>query len=470
MAYASPAAVLLTPPAHEDANPWPTSVATTERSVLTLAAWHGVACLAVSNLIGVWIAILLLWPGLGTLLGEWSYGRWMPVHLNLQLYGWCSLPLVAWLLKIYQADRGKLARWSRTALLLWSLALVLGSLTWLDGQTSGKLFLDWTGYVRIFFPLAILFLWGLLAFSLATSWHAPENAAFAVRISKLLGLVPLLLIPLAIYAAANPDIYPPVNPDSGGPTGASQLESVLVIVLILFILPYGVTRRAQNGRRWIVTAWVIFVVEALLCLSLGRADVSNSRPTQYVSLASLLLWVPLMPAYYSAFVWQKNTRMWRLAVLAWWAVLIPTGWCLFLPGVLDRLKFTDGLVGHSLMAMAGFVTSLLALLLIGLLGEDGDAFSTRWSFIAWQSGTALYVAIMLLAGWIEDAHPSFTMTPNILRNLIYGIRLLCGIAMTAASWEWLWQLHVRLIRNPAPAQSLRQSRNDHFPRTWVSDI
>jgi len=49
--------------------------------------------------------------------------------------------------------------------------------------------------------------------------------------------------------------------------------------------------------------------------------------------------------------------------LFWWALLIPTGWCLFLPGVLDHLKFTDGLVSHSLMAMAGFVTSLLILVL-----------------------------------------------------------------------------------------------------------
>jgi len=161
-------------------------------------------------------------------------------------------------------------------------------------------------------------------------------------------------------------------------------------------------------------------------------------------LRLLLLWVPLMPAYYSAFVWRENTRLWRRAVLAWWAVLIPSGWCLFLPVVLDRLKFTDGLVGHSLLAMAGFVTSLLVLLLIGLLGEDGDAFQTRWSFIAWQAATATYIAIMFIAGWIEGGNPAFTMTSNTTRYAIYFIRLLCGIAMTAASWEWLWQLTVRM--------------------------
>jgi hypothetical protein len=128
-------------------------------SVLLLAAWHAVAWLTISNFIGVGLAVLLIWPRSGAWLGAWTYGRWMPVHLNSQLYGWCSLPLVAWLLRIYQADRGWLARWSSIALLLWSLALAIGSVSWLNGHSSGKLFLDWTGYTRVFFPLAILFLW-----------------------------------------------------------------------------------------------------------------------------------------------------------------------------------------------------------------------------------------------------------------------------------------------------------------------
>jgi cytochrome c oxidase cbb3-type subunit 1 len=445
MNYSTTAEILKTPENRMTASaPRRNSAEAGTPSVLTLTAWYAVAWMSLSNAIGVGLAVLLLWPHPGRWLGEWSYGRWMPVHMNTQLYGWASLPLVAWLLRIYEADRGELARWSRAALLLWSAALALGSISWLDGHNSGKLFLNWTGYARVFFPLAIVFLWCVLAAALAAHWRHPKNASRAVRMAKAGGLVLLLMVPLAIYVAASPGIYPPVNPASGGPTGASQLESVLIIVLILFILPYGVSRRAEHGKRWIVTSWVAFATEALLCLSLGRHDVSNYRPTQIISLGSLLLWVPLMPAYYSAFVWRENTRLWRRAVLAWWAVLIPSGWCLFLPVVLDRLKFTDGLVGHSLLAMAGFVTSLLVLLLIGLLGEDGDAFQTRWSFIAWQAGTATYIAIMFIAGWIEGGDPAFTMTSNTTRNTIYFIRLLCGIAMTAASWEWLWQLTVRI--------------------------
>jgi cytochrome c oxidase cbb3-type subunit 1 len=410
-----------------------------ESSVVAEAAWHGLAWLFLANLLGVWLAILLLVPSAGGWLGEWTYGRWMPVHLNMQLYGWISLPLVAWLLHLYRADRSTIAIWSRTALWMWSLALALGSLSWLAGGSSGKLFLDWSGFPRIYFPLSILFLWAVLAFAFARNWGSITDNLL-MRAAKLIGLSLLLPIPFALYAAANPAVYPPVNPDSGGPTAASQLESVLVVVFILFLLPYGLAKRKPDKGRWIVTAWIIFAVESLLCLALGRADVSHHRPTQFVSLGSLLVWVLLIPAYYSSFSWSKRSRMWEGAVLFWWALLIPTGWCLFLPGVLDHLKFTDGMVSHSLMAMAGFVSSLLILMMSALVEHEADVFDSRWAFALWNGATFLYVAVMLYAGWIEGNQPTFTMVPSATRNILYILRLMCGIAMTAASANWVFRM------------------------------
>jgi cytochrome c oxidase cbb3-type subunit 1 len=49
------------------------------------AAWHSLFWLVFANAIGVLIAILLLFPVLNRLLGEWTYGRWIMVHMNLEL-------------------------------------------------------------------------------------------------------------------------------------------------------------------------------------------------------------------------------------------------------------------------------------------------------------------------------------------------------------------------------------------------
>ena len=378
--------------------------------------------------------MLLLFPSLNRFLGEWTYGRWMPVHMNLQLYGWCSLPLVTFLFKVYGADREPAARWGRSVLWVWSCALGVGALSWLSGHTSGKLFLDWTGYSRVLFPLALLTLWCVLAFS---QMNAPGVAGKA-GIAKLIGLALLLAVPVLIFIAASPTLYPPINPDTGGPTGASQLESTLVIIAILLLLPFGLTQRNARSSLPMTVAWSAFAGEFLLCYALGRTDVSHHRPIQWISLGSLLVWLPLMPAYYGSFVWHRNTRRWRIAFLCWWSVLIPTGWCLFLPGVLDRFKFTDGLVGHSLLAMAGFTSSLLIFVMVQLLGEDGWIFDRPWSFYLWHSSVFAYVVLMLSAGWREGADPAFTMVPGTLRNAAYGLRLLLGISLLAASADWLF--------------------------------
>ena len=406
------------------------------RRVIAAAAWHSLLWLVVANCVGVLLASMLLAPGINTLLGEWTYGRWMPVHMNLQLYGWCSLPLVGFLFAVYGARREPLARWASPVLWLWTVALAVGAFTWLHGQSSGKLFLDWTGYSRVLFPLALLCLWGLLAASFAFEYRDRHPVSRTARALKLSGLVLLLLVPVLIYIASNPALYPPINPDTGGPTGASQLESTLVIIAILLLLPFGISHRKSLRSRAIPAAWFLFATECLLCLGLGRADVSHHKPTQWISLGSLLVWIPLIPAYYSAFLWHQNARRWRIAFLCWWSVLVPTGWMLFLPGVLDRFKFTDGLVGHSLLAMAGFVSSLLIFILVQIMGEDGWIFNATWSFYVWQLSVAAYVAIMFFAGWREGADPSFSIVPGLLRNAIYAFRLLLGILILIASLDW----------------------------------
>ncbi len=423
------------------------------RQVMAATAWHSLLWLVVANCVGVLLATMLLLPRIDPLLGDWTYGRWMPVHMNLQLYGWCSLPLVGFLFVVYGVRRVPAARWASPVLWLWSAALGVGSSSWLSGHSSGKLFLDWTGYSRVLFPCALLCLWGLLAAAFVIEYRGRTSSLLTARTLKFAGLALLLLVPALIYIASSPALYPPVNPDTGGPTGASQLESTLVIIAILLLLPFGISDRERRGSPTIALAWIVFAAECLLSLGLGRADVSHHKPTQWISLGSLLVWIPLTPAYYSGFHWHENTRRWRIAFLCWWSILVPTGWMLFLPGVLDHFKFTDGLVGHSLLAMAGFVSSLLIFVLVQLMGKDGWIFNRSWSFYLWQASVAAYVAIMFFAGWREGSDPSFSITPGPLRNSIYALRLLLGILILVASLDW--------FRN---ASSLLGETNASMPR------
>lgn len=400
------------------------------------AAWHALLWLVIANAAGTLIAILLLFPAANSLLGEWSYGRWIMVHMNLELYGWTSLPLVGFLFKVYGADRGELAQWCRPVLWAWSAALGVGALSWLSGHSSGKLFLDWSGTARVLFPLAMLTLWAVLTVAFVRQWNSADNRSLAVRTAKMAGLVLLLTVPIVLYLASGPGYYPAVNTATGGPTGASQLESSLIIVAILLLLPYGIARRKEGNSRTIPIAWVLLGAESILCLALGRGDASNHLPAQYLSLASLLVWIPLTPTYYAAFAWHANTRRWRAAFLFWWITLILTGWIFFLPGILDHFKFTDGLVGHSFVAMAGFTSSLLIFVLVQLLGEGGWIFNRPRSFYAWHAGVVAYVVLMTVAGWREGFDPAFTILQGTECEVLYSLRLAAGAAMLFASIDW----------------------------------
>jgi cytochrome c oxidase cbb3-type subunit 1 len=408
------------------------------------AAWHSLFWLVFANCVGVLLSILLLFPAINRLLGEWTYGRWIMVHMNLELYGWTSLPLVGFLFKVYGAERGTLARWCRPVLWVWSAALGVGAFSWLSGHSSGKLFLDWSGYARVIFPLAMLALWLLLAIALIRGW---KTGSIAARSTKIFGLILLLLVPFVMFFASSPNYYPAINPDTGGPTGASQLESSLMIVAILLMLPFGLTQRKAGRARIIATAWAIMAAEFVLCFALGRGDISHHLSAQFLSLGSLLLWIPLTPAYYAAFKWNANTRRWRIAFLWWWSALVLTGWIFFLPGILDHFKFTDGLVGHSLLAMAGFTSSLLIFVLVQLLGEDGWIFNRARSFYGWNIAVAGYVVLMTAAGWREGFDPTFTMIPGAVRNAVYILRLVVGVVMLASSLDWLIDA-TTLLRTP----------------------
>ena len=59
---------------------------------------------------------------------------------------------------------------------------------------------------------------------------------------------------------------------------------------------------------------------------------------------------------------------------------------------------------------------------------------------------------MTIAGWREGFDPAFTIVPGMERNVIYILRLLSGILMLIASFDWLADAST-LLREQAPATS-----------------
>ena len=386
------------------------------------AGRHAIGWLVVGNAAGLWLSLLLLFPGLNA--GEWTYGRWMPVHLNVQLYGWTALPLVSWLLSIYDVPR----RWAEAATWAWTAALAAGVLSWLGGDSSGKIFLDWNGGPLIAFVAALAFLWCVLT---AGWWSRRQSWSLLKRRSSLAGLAALAVVPWGMLQASAPGVYPPVNPSSGGPTGASLLGSTLVVVGLLMLLPRACgLERKRSGIPWgilgyFAACWVVFTIAE----AIGG---SHYDALQIAALGLLLPWPWLVLQDWRTFHWPDRPHGWRVAMLLWWGLLVVSAWIAFLPGILDRLKFTHGLVAHSHLAMAGFTTAFCALLL-RLMGQRFGRLSTA---VAWNVAALTMVIVLAATGWGESASVTWMAEAPMWRTAALIVRALCGLVMFVASIHW----------------------------------
>ena len=131
----------------------------------------------------------------------------------------------------------------------------------------------------------------------------------------------------------------------------------------------------------------------------------------------------------------------------WLGLLIVNGVVSFLPGILDRLKFSDALVAHSHLAMAGFTTSFLIVVLQQILPQSlATVFDDGRLFMAWHLATAVYVGAMLAAGFLAANDPSFTIHPGLWRDSLYFLRLLCGAVLFTVSLSW-WRSFQGILRS-----------------------
>lgn len=421
-----------------------------QRSIAAAA----LACLAVASAVGVWLAVLLLWPEAGQAIGPLTYGRWMPVHLDVQLFGWCSLPVVGVLMQRMLPSDPRWLEAARVALAAWLGALVAGSIAWLGGRTSGKLFLDWSGASGVVFAAAQMLLWSVLA----AGWWARRRSDARRRAGRAIDaalLAVLAAVPLALYLVEKPTVYPPINPDSGGATGHSLLASSLGVVGIALLLPSLLGRPARGPIRdaaWTVAA--AYAANLVVYGSIHHGNASNHELGQIAGLGTLLLWPPLLVAWFRRFSWERTQSRWLVTTGVWCVLLVIDGFVLFLPGVLTGAKFTHALVAHAHLAMAGLLTALNMLVLISLAPGSplARALDARGVWLAWNLASLAMVAILTGIGFLEARDPLVVILGAREVTVGYLARLAAGVVMlgSAATWWWATLRPVSLGARPEP--------------------
>lgn len=400
-------------------------------------ALHALAWLCAANAVGVLLALMLLVPSLNTVLAPFTYGRLIPVHLNGTLYGWCMIPLLGLLFSWYFGP-GARARSAIIALNLWSISLGVGCLYWMFGVSSGKLFMEWRGGSRWLLSANMLVLAAVLLGRLIAKPDPVRRRAFL----KWAGWCVLLPVPVVMFLAADPAVYPPVNPDSGGATGGNLLVSSLGLVTIMWITPFLLDLEHRVTARRVYSYVIIQALHYVLFAAIGHGDRSHHEVAQIVALASLVAWIPLLVMHFRRFNWPESARPWLWSFAVWGAFLVVTANIMFAPGLLEQWKFTNFLVGHTHAAMAGMLSSFNLLVLVSLNRENriGHALGQRSLFWSWNTGTLLHVVALKLLGILEGRHPEWLYMRGNVTDAAYAVRLFAGLLMFGVSMLWLLQV------------------------------
>jgi cytochrome c oxidase cbb3-type subunit 1 len=462
-----------------------------------LAFVHALGWLVVVCFLGLLLATLLLVPTAGVVLGAWTYGRLAPLHLDLALYGWIALPAVAVLLRWFAVGvaaaggdgidgGGSVARVAsaaaalgRLAVAAWSAALLLGAASWLGGETTGKLFLDWTGPARGLLLAALGLLWLALATwtgarilrrRLARGRRHPEGLPRDAAVdgaagsgwslvARLVVLAGLAAVPVALAWSGDPAVYPPVDPETGGPTGTSLLGSTVGLLVFLLGLPAllglapdrprAVIRRATRA---LVACWLLYAAAFAVLALAAPGDHRHREPRELFAMAILLPWGLLLARWYAAWRWPRETAPWRRAGLGWGGLLLVSAVVMYLPGVLDAIKFGQVLVAHSHLAMAGFLSALHGLLLAAVAGQEVQAnrggAPGPWAALAaaiadpaasrlWNLGLAVQLVALAVLGLAETADPGLVLRGSTTSAVAYLVRWLGGLGMLAAAVRWV---------------------------------
>jgi cytochrome c oxidase cbb3-type subunit 1 len=185
---------------------------------------------------------------------------------------------------------------------------------------------------------------------------------------------------------------------------------------------------------------------------LDHGDRSHRQAIEIAAVASTLLWVPLLDRHLLRLRWPASSMRWLRAFRAWWGLLVASAVIAFLPGVLDRIKFTNVLVAHAHVAMAGALSSFLVLLLQA--ANRDSAFEAlagdRAGFVTWNGGMALMTAALIAVGVLESRAPGTLFRPDALVDALYGTRAIGGLAMLLASIRWL-RAALSIERSPLPS-------------------
>jgi cytochrome c oxidase cbb3-type subunit 1 len=204
-----------------------------------------------------------------------------------------------------------------------------------------------------------------------------------------------------------------------------------MVIGMMLLLPRiaGLPTKPSGSKR----TWGFFGICMAVFIMTEAMGGTHFDVWQIGAMLCLVPWAWIIPKDWKNFTWPAETLAWRIAAMTWWGILVISGVTMFFPSLLDHLKFTQGLVAHSHLAMAGFTTSFCALLMVSVTNKKiGGGFTIS----LWNAAALGMIVVLAWMGWREGDSCSWMVSNPAWRQAGFVLRTMFGAVMLTTSAVW----------------------------------
>jgi cytochrome c oxidase cbb3-type subunit 1 len=457
----------------------------TRRPVL-LFFHSAVAWLVVGSLLGLVASLKFQFPD--WLAGEaaLTFGRVRTAHLNAVAYGWAGMALIGlavWMIPrlvrapLYRPGLAVAAAWG------WNLWLVLGLGAVLAGYTDG---LEW---LEIPYPIdaVVVVAGGLMAISVLVTVARRKTKHFYVSVWYVLAA--MVWFPI-IFATANLPVFGGVEQAAVnwwyGHNALGLFITPLALAAAYYFIPKVLGRPIQSYSLSLVGFWALAFFYSLNGI---HHLIGGPLPTWLITTsitASVMMVIPVaatavnfhttMVGRFTALKFSPSLRFVVAGSMIYTAVSLQ-GSVEALRGFNRVVHFTHYTVGHAHLGVYGFASLILfgALYFIVPRLVDWEWPSgrlIRWHFWLALGGVLIYVASLVVGGWLEgrvmlDGARPFMDAVNLTKPYLVG-RTVGGTLMLGANV--IFAYHYWLAVRRRGKQRLEPAWSDRLSRPVVPGV
>lgn len=368
-----------------------------------------------------------------------SFGRIRPVHTNIVLYGWSSMALTGLALYVItRTSKTPLYRIgaAKTGLVLWNIALILTLITLSMGISRGP-----QEYREALTPIMAIYAIGLLC-NLYTAYNTVAKRAVAeIYVSNWYILGAFCWLAIIVVIA-----YTPFYQSGMGNIviqGYFMHNSVgmwftpLVLGITYYALPRILGKPIYSYALGALAFWTAILFYTLI----GAHHFVFSPVSWWLQTTAILfsvgMMIPVWAGFMNFFLTAKNS--WHKVRRSYAAIFLLVGiWGYALAssqGTIEAFRsvniywhFTNFTVGHSHLAMYGFVAfgiwGAIYGLLPPLMGRGPSEIAMKLHFWLTFLGGSLYVIAISIAGILQGA------------SWVAGESFIASVEAAAPMWMW----------------------------------